>query len=117
MTNPYKYLFYKIYSFTKLTPSGKQYPEFLTTMTLSLLVIFNIKSILHYFAVPVSKLFFLFFLFFIFLNLLNYFIFLRGKVYIKIVKEYSKEAKLNYYLGNFLSMLYVIFSIFFVYKK
>jgi len=105
-------LFYILYSFSYRT--NKSIPEWSTIITISILLTFNLISFSLLFEIPIlgigkNGFKFLPVLFII----LNWFYFIRGSRYIKIIDNPPVNKKKSFY--GIISILYIILSIAFLF--
>jgi len=121
MVNIYYYTYYKLYQFTSKTNKGVV--EWTSMIFLCTLLNMNLFSVLIYLNFEntglvknYGKYLGLMFFLILFITLfINYSLFLRGKRYLKIIKDYSRESKIQKVIGSVLIFLYIIFSFFFLF--
>jgi hypothetical protein len=114
--NIYYYIYYKLYKFVCKTNKG--IAEWASMIFYSLLLFFNIVTVLYYLhllksgvlvrngqGVMVSTE--------VFLLIINYALFIRNRRYLKVLKKYSNETNTYRFIGSFLVILYIILSYYF----
>ncbi len=112
MINIYNVIFFKLYK-TSLKTANKDIAEWTTMIAMSILIFFNITSVIvltkiyktgifNVHSMPIIM---------IVLLIINYLLFIRDKKYLKIAKEYSKISELKNKILGYIVLFYVIGSI------
>jgi len=113
----YQILYIKLYQFTLKTPSGNDLPEQIASMVLTALISFNVICtflFIRKFQLYDSEAFFssytYIFLVFLVVAVINYFLFIRGKKYIMLEKDYRKVSKRRRDFHTSIVLLYIVLS-------
>jgi len=117
MKTAYYYLYYRIYSLWKKMP-GRDY-EFSAMTALSLLIIFNISSLIAYFRLLKSYSFqqvkIPLIISAVLILVVNYFIFIYKDNYIEIEKSFINETQKQKKIRSIPVLIYVFLTFFFLF--
>lgn len=111
--NIYNYIFFKM--FVASSKTNKSIPEWSTMIAFSVLLFFNIITIINVFFEEYIYLFSdknISIGLGIILMIINYFKFLHKNAYLKIVETYKEETKKQNYLRGGFVLLYVVGSVY-----
>lgn len=109
----YNYIFYKM--FVTVSRTNKSIPGWSTMITLSVILFFNIITVINIFFKEYIYLFAnqnISVGLGILLMIVNYLIFIRKNAYDKIINQYKKETKKQSYVRGSLVLFYIVGSVY-----
>lgn len=118
ISEAYQYLFYKFYSWderawgkSKVSPQTAWHSISLICFLWFLNIICGLQLVTkifdNFFSLPKPLVLLIMFFFLI----PNYYFFLKKDKYIKIIKKFEKESKVSKFIGNILSLFFILFSV------
>lgn len=117
MITAYKYLFYKLYTYAKKNEQNhgqSAMPEWIALFSISILLFINLDVIFslfeYFFKIEIKLSTLAMILIALVVYLINYFIFIKGKIYIEIVNSFAQESRKQAISRTFLVWFYMISS-------